>query len=137
MKEVNVKREKILEIVRTNREEHKQIFKEAQEGFKEALLERLEEMKEAATTLYPEVDVELQVPIHHLNDYDRIISMLELSTDMIITLDAKEFNQYIMDDWFWQEDWLVINSPYSRMSEAKSITYTTGRPNPGAWTNGC
>jgi hypothetical protein len=45
-------------------------------------------------------------------DYDRVIRMLEMTVDEIITIGAVEFQQYVMDDWTWKEQFTASNSAY-------------------------
>lgn len=135
---VTVYREKLLEVILKNREEHQQVFTEALGGFHEELVDTLAEMLEEAKDAKPGDEVETEVgltkPTHHLNDYDRVIAMLQLSVDEKVKLTQREFAQYVMDDWTWQEHWLVSNSTWSGTARRKAAIYTMGSPNPRSFS---
>jgi hypothetical protein len=47
--------------------------------------------------------VTLTEPSNHIKDYDRVITMLEVSVDETIILNASEFDQYVRDVWAWTQ----------------------------------
>jgi len=57
--------------------------------------------------------ITLPEPQDHTNDYDRVITMLEMSVDSVIELDDVAFDQYVMDNWSWKGDALATNSMYA------------------------
>lgn len=102
MKDVTVKRAELLMKLRANREEHRQVFLAAQVKFREAVIDRLDKMLEDARAgRRVSQHVGLVAPQDHTDDYNRVITMLEMSVDETITLGSGEFESYVMDRWQW------------------------------------
>ena len=75
-------------------------------------------LKDAKEGLRIQRSVTLTEPSNHAKDYDRVITMLEMSVDDTITLDAQAF-----DNWDW-----------SRFALATNTTYAAETPQPpGKW----
>src|SRR5215831_19292135 len=124
MNTVTVKREELLTKVRTNREAHRTLFLKAQEGYRKLVIEELDRMLADARQGRPiQRSVTLTEPSNHIKDYDRIITMLEMSVDDTIVLDANTFDCYVMDNWQWSRFALHTNTAYA--AEAPSA--------PGTW----
>lgn len=51
-------------------------------------------------------------PQDHTAEYDRIISMLDMSLDTEIELTAMEFQQYVQDDWTWKGIFAASTAKY-------------------------
>jgi hypothetical protein len=104
MNTVKVKREDLLTKVRANREAHRELFLKAQEGYRKLVIEELDRMlADAKAGRKVSRSINLAEPVDHTFDYDRVIMMLEMSVDDTVTLDALEFNQYVMDNWEWSK----------------------------------
>jgi len=114
MKSVVVNKAEALAILRKNRAEHHDIFLEAVEGYKKEAVRLLEDhikaIKEGKVRI---VQVFLPQPVDYTKDYDRAIKMLEMSVNTNVELDDKSFQQYIMDDWSWKDQFIAANSTYS------------------------
>jgi hypothetical protein len=111
---VKVKREELLTKVRTNREAHQSLFLKAQEGYRKLVIEELDHMlADAKAGLVIRRSVTLTEPSNHLKDYDRVITMLEMSVEDTITLDAQDFDRYVMDNWDWSRFALATNTAYA------------------------
>lgn len=113
---------KLLEIIKKNREEHRAIFEEAYEGFYKALVNQLNKMKKAALAkekvgMY----IGLTEPVDMTSEYDEVIQMLELTTDDSITLDQRQFKNYILDEWNWKGQFITANSIYANNISADQI----------------
>lgn len=109
-----IKRDKLLEELKKNREEHTSIFLEAVEGYRKEALELLEEnieMVKAGKII--NLQIMLPVPEDHTIDYDRVIKMIELDVRDEIELEEFEFSQYVMDDWAWKRQWVETVSNYA------------------------
>jgi hypothetical protein len=114
MNTVKVKREELLAKVRSNREAHRTLFIKAQEGYRKLVIEELDRMlKDAKEGLRIQRSVTLTEPSNHVKDYDRVITMLEMSVDDTITLDAQAFDRYVMDNWDWSRFALATNTAYA------------------------
>lgn len=125
MQKVAVKRDDVLGVLRTNKEDHSRIYNEALEQYKKTVCEVLTKAL-AAAQRKDDVDfaeiVGLSKPFNHLKEYDRAIKMLEMSTDERVELTQQEFSQLVMDDWGWQRQFLVSNSRYSSSAMAKTAS---------------
>jgi len=69
--------------------------------------------KEAKDGLAIQRSVTLTEPRNHVKDYDRVITMLEMSVDETITIDAQAFDRYVMDNWDWSRFALATNTAYA------------------------
>jgi len=70
-------------------------------------------LKDAKEGLRIQRSVTLTEPSNHVKDYDRVITMLEMSVDDTITLDAQAFDRYVMDNWDWSRFALATNTAYA------------------------
>lgn len=114
METVKVKKNELLATIIKNRAEHKDIFLEAQKGFRETAIRILDErLAEARKGKRINLSFSLPEPVDHTPDYDRIIKMLNMSTDDIVELTDDHFAQYVMDDWSWKRQWFASNVNYS------------------------
>ena len=114
MHEVTVKRSELIEIVRQNRQRHRNVFERALDGYRAQVIAQLESsLAKARRGERIQQRVTLEEPRDQTKDYDRVIRMLELSTDDEITLTQGEFAQYVMDDWRWSEQFALMASTYS------------------------
>lgn len=115
MKQIRVEKVKLLEILKKNRSEHRGIFIEAQKKFRQVAIKALDAQLKAARSGKPFVLTNLAVleaPQDHTADYDRSIQMLEMSVDDSITVDEREFQNYVQDIWQWSREWAVSNMRY-------------------------
>jgi hypothetical protein len=126
MKEVKIATAALLTAVRKNREAHAEEVKLAREGYRIAVLKALaKRITDIEAGAEPSVyfhtrgaygyEEDLQAPHDHTKDYDRVISMLEMSQDTETVLDAAEFNQYVMDEWAWAAHTKILNASYTRL----------------------
>jgi len=114
MNTVKVKREELLAKVRANREAHRELFLKAQEGYRKLVIEELDRMLADARHGRPiQRSATLTEPSNHIKDYDRVITMLEMSVDDTITLEARDFDRYVMDSWDWSRFALHTNTAYA------------------------
>lgn len=114
MQQVTVKKDALLDILRTNREKHTAIFLEAQAGYRERVIKELDAMLAKAKKGERVPNYwQIQAPVNQTPEYDRAIRMLEMSVDDTVQLSASEFESYVMDRWTWKKAFLAANSAYS------------------------
>lgn len=111
---VSVQKTELVTKILANRDQHRTVFLEAVEGFREELLgileSRVDQVKAGnKVSLY----IQIPEPEDHTADYDRVISMLSMHTDDIITIDSQDFARYVMDDWEWKRKWVETTSNYT------------------------
>ncbi len=123
-REVKVKRDELLKVLKTNRQQHILEYNEACKGYRAAALARIDEvfndvrgqvnrLKEGQTIAVVGLSFGLDVPQSHEKAYDQIIKMMEMSVDSEILLTSGQFACFVMDDWDWKEVWKMSNLKYS------------------------
>lgn len=118
MHEVNVKREELLAKVQGNRDNHRKLFEEAQANYRERMIEELDRMLEDARKGRKiRRMVSIPEPEDHTKDYDRIISMLQMSVDKVVELDQQSFAMYVMDQWAWAGSFASNTLAYTSRAE--------------------
>jgi hypothetical protein len=113
MKAIKAKVSEILSIIKKNRELHHEIFIEAQKIYRSEVIRKLDQALQSARDgkEFPSY-ISIPTPEDHTADYDRVIRMLELSTEEIIELEEKEVEVYVMDKWSWSHNWASSNFKY-------------------------
>lgn len=99
MDEVTVKKDELLEKLKTNREAHAQLFKDALEGFRVESKKKIEKALAGMEKGTLPRSLNFTIPINRTQQYDEAIEMLEMSVSEEVTLRRYEFNQYILDSW--------------------------------------
>lgn len=107
----------LLQRLGENKKRHESIFDEALAAWnieaRKQLRNRLDDFLAGSDT---DLHFNLQKPTNHLTDYNRVLLMIEHSTQVEIELSESEYAQYVMDDWNWQRSFMVSNSLYSGMA---------------------
>ena len=143
MNAININREKLLGIVRENREKHQKEFLEAVEDYKllrvQFAADNLEiAQKNVELTAAGRYDDLVQFkyapggPNSYTKDYDRATRMLELSVDDTIELEEDVFNQLVLDEWHWKNNFSVSNVAYKSALSSASSTRAGGARSMGA-----
>lgn len=120
---VRVNRNKLLEVVRSNRTKHIDEYNAAVVGYKKDVIKKIEEiisdlknkidkLKGGALIELDYISFDLPAPKSHEIDYDQQISMLEMSVDAVIELNYQEYQNYVMDKWTWTENFKLTASKY-------------------------
>jgi len=116
MREVTVKKDKLLEILKTNRKTHMEDYIAAEKGYYEELVERHEAAlviaKQGPECDTPVPNIHLQSPTDHTPEYDKIIGMLEMDIDDEVVLREDEYSSFVDNDWDWKRNWDVSNTMY-------------------------
>lgn len=111
----NVERTKLLRILTGNRDQHRAIYEEALDKYKTRAIEEFQARIERIRRGDPfDLYVRLPVPEDHTEDYDRIIQLLEMSSDDTIELDDADITTYVNDDWQWKKAWLANTASYTQ-----------------------
>jgi len=107
----------ILLKLKSGREEHLASVQEAQKGYREKLIamleERLSDAKEGRKVRLP---IHMHLPESHVEDYDRVIAMLEMCTETELELNEMEFRCWVLGEWQWGGRFLQANSAYSALA---------------------
>jgi hypothetical protein len=111
--EVEVHKDELLEKLQRNRDNHRATFEKALEGYKRELYKELNyRISELTAGRVPNRHIQLPEPEDHTNDYDRVITMVEMSVSDTIKLTAQEFAQFVMDDWGWKQAFTNTSQRY-------------------------
>lgn len=120
MHSVKVNRQELLDIVRANKDKHVADFNESVEDFKVAAVK----LAEANLALAQTGDVDSIVkmksvpsrPASYEKEYTRAIRMLELSVDETIDVEQDVFNQLVLDEWHWKNQFAASSALYKSFS---------------------
>lgn len=100
---VRINKNKLLEKLRENLEKHQAEFKKSLAGWKleviEAMTKNLQLAKDDSEF---NLNINLDRPYDHSEDYKHVISLLSASEDDIVVISANEFRQYHDDQWRWK-----------------------------------
>lgn len=108
-----VPKNRLLEILKANREKHRSVFLKAQENYRKIAIDLMDQMLKDAREGGPvRKRINLDAPTDHTSDYDSIIGLLELSLDVNVDLSLQEYQMYVQDQWHWAKD-LVKNTNYA------------------------
>lgn len=113
MQNFTVKKAELLQVMRTNRDNHRALFLKAQENYRKLVTRELEQMLEDARNgVSFRKHVNLDAPSDHTVEYDNIIGVLEMCTEEDIPLTLAEYKMFVKDQWGWVAD-MVKNSTYA------------------------
>lgn len=116
MNKIKVNRKQLLEKVKANRTTHRKTFEEALEGYREKAIEELEaSLADAKAGKRIRRGLQLVEPMDMTREYDRVITMLEMSVDDELEISQQEVMQYVMDDWSWKQQFEAVSASYSKM----------------------
>lgn len=118
METVNIEREKLLEIVRTNRIKHTEQYLEACEDYKTAIVKVAHKNLDLSTQGNSDYTKWIPFPAPPKSydvEYNRSLRMLELSVDDVIALDEQEFNRLVLDEWNWKREFTLTSSLYKTL----------------------
>lgn len=137
---VTVNRLKLLETLRTNREEHNRQYHESVAGYRQAAREALGVQQAKARRMIDDnaamilakierfdpldplsnqvvvlgqIAFTLEVPQDHTKSYDVAIMMAEWEVGETIALQQSQFQCFVMDDWDWKKSFSVLNRQYT------------------------
>lgn len=107
---------KLIEILKKNRDAHKQEAEEAQRGYRETVLKRLgkfrKKVKRGDEFSQHELFQNLLQPQDHTAEYDLVIEMLCMCSELEIALTSDDFKKYVKDEWDWSNMAKFANSTY-------------------------
>jgi hypothetical protein len=126
---VRVSKDDLLKKLKYNRTEHEKTYNEImavrqtkildelhgfKAKFKKALADRMDKATSDVEYTPPSITLSISSlkPENHTGDYDRVISLLELSLDEELELNSSEFNQYVNDDWSWKKSFVTCSGTY-------------------------
>ena len=116
MKSVLLNKKELLNIVVDNRIRHINAYTESVVDYKAAAIKLAKENLELANTGELDKIAKFKVlppaPVSHEKEYDRAIRMLELSIENEITVEEAVFNQLVLDEWHWKNNFVAAGALY-------------------------
>lgn len=116
MRDVKMNKVELLEIVRANKEKHVREFKESVEDYTKAALKIAQANLELAVTGDLEQIAKIKSlpakPTSYEDAYTRAVRMLELSVDEVIEIEEHIFNQLVLDEWSWKQNFTASATLY-------------------------
>lgn len=115
----------LLQKLKENRDRHQQEWEEAHGKWRVLQIEKMKDYLRALQGAIEDADkggkidwpnrhdFVLDEPFNHVKEYDRVIARLEMSVEVEIHINHKDFNKYVLDDWAWKEDFAMLNSTYT------------------------
>jgi hypothetical protein len=114
LQEVRLDKKVLIAKLTENRDNHRAVFIEALEGYHKAVVKALEtQLADAKAGRKYQPNVALPVPQDHTADYNQALDLLQMSLDDELVLTAREFSQYVRDDWGWKPDFITTASSYT------------------------
>jgi hypothetical protein len=106
-------RNDLLKVLGENRAKHDAEHKAAKEAYGKKLIEKIEQELVRVKGGKKFRHISLVEPRVHLDEYDRAIKMVEMTTDERIDLTPDDFSKFVMDEWNWKRDFAMLNATYS------------------------
>ena len=121
MQALTFKKEVVIEALSKNLAEHQEIYAEAVTGYREHAYEKLalaHNALEEGEGAVP-INVNLEVPCSHAEDYKTAQAMLDVCEEEEVTFTQSQFQCYMLDKWGWQTGFLDCVSGYSMTAMRK------------------
>lgn len=115
MNSVKMDRLNLLGIVKENKEKHIKAYLESVEDYKVAVVKIAQSnLKMAKTGLLDEFKFKTMPskPSSYEDNYTRAVRMLELSVEAFIDVEDHIFNQLVLDEWGWKQQFTAMATSY-------------------------
>jgi hypothetical protein len=119
---VTVRKDKALEALKHNADQHGAKYEEALAGWYEAVkaaADRLGAAAEASdvpnTYLKARVALQGTRPGLHVQNYEQAIGMLELHTGSDIKIDSTQYNRFFRDEWSWSQQFRALHTSFAKV----------------------
>jgi hypothetical protein len=114
MDTVTVKKDRLLEKMRTNRDNHRGIFEEAMIKYRERAVQELHNRLDEVSAGGPiHLVINLPTPVDYTEQYTDAIERFDWHEGDEIELDAQEFKQYVLDKWGWEAAFAANTRSYT------------------------
>ena len=117
MKNVKINKDELLQIVRDNKEKHIKDYNESVDDYTRLAYKiAMDNITIIETKDLEKIKNKVKpipaTPVSYEDSYTRAIRMLELSVEDIIEVDAHTFNQLVLDEWQWKQQFTTTSSFY-------------------------
>jgi hypothetical protein len=112
---VTMKKDKLLAILAANRTKHEEEFKKAHLVWQKQMVTALRKLADKVeirgkfdtSELYT-----LREPMNYAPSYARFEAMLSHTIEDTVSLDPRQYAQFVEDEWAWKAETQAINSTY-------------------------
>lgn len=118
MNSVKINRKELLKIVKENATKHVADYDEAVEDFKAGVIKVAKaNLKMANTGDVASFNFQRMpsAPVNYADNYNRAIRMLELSVEDVIEVEDHIFNQLVLDEWGWKQQFVAQSALYKSL----------------------
>lgn len=118
MNSVKMNRKELLKIVKDNQKKHVAEYAESVEDYKAAVLKITQANVKAAKTgdlAQFKFKAIPSAPTNYEDNYTRAIRMLELSVEDVIDVEEHIFNQLVLDEWGWKQNFTAMAATYKSL----------------------
>lgn len=113
MDEVTVKKDRLLDTMKANRDAHRGIFEAAMVEYrKQAITELNKRLDEIGAGGPIHLVINLPTPVDYTDEYDEAIEMFTWHEGDEINLDQTDFSRYVLDKWGWQRNFAANTGSY-------------------------
>ncbi len=119
MRSVKLNKKDLLKIVIENRSKHIAEYNQSVEDYKAAAVkvaaEHVELAKTGELSKIAKIKAMPAAPVSYEKEYGRAIRMLELSVEKDIEVEEDIFNQLVLDEWSWKNQFVASASLYKTL----------------------
>lgn len=119
MNSVKMNRKELLKIVKENQKTHIAAYEESVTDYKAAVLklstENLKLAKSGDLEKIAKIRNLPHKPVSYEDNYTRAIRMLELSVEDTIDVEEHIFNQLVLDEWGWKQQFIAAATSYKTL----------------------
>ena len=122
MEKVNVTKEDLIAKLKENRDIHEKDYNDAVGGYR--MLAEKELKKKLKTVKAGEkfdLRFNLSEPQSFVKDYEDAIGMLEISTDLTISITMEEYLKSYKNEWEWSRSWKTSYAPYATLYNVAGV----------------
>jgi hypothetical protein len=118
MQTIKIETEQLLKVIKENRTKHIRDYFDSYAGYREEAIKKLKEiLSDAEKGKKIRTFFTLHEPENHTDDYDRIITMLEMTSDISVEIIQRDFDRYVMDNWEWTDRVSETNALYLKSNK--------------------
>lgn len=119
MRNVKMNRLELLKIVKENATKHVADYDQAVADYKVAVVKLAKANLKLANTADLEQIQKIKnvphTPANYADNYSRAIRMLELSVEDTIEIEEHIFNQLVLDEWGWKQQFVAQSALYKSL----------------------
>lgn len=109
---ITVDKQNLINKIKSNKEQHVKDYDEAVIAYRKEANTQLEKQKQRLEEGKLDLHLNLVTPINCAADYDKVIEMFEWEKGADVTLNQKEFNEYVHDETSFAVTSKFSNSAY-------------------------